>query len=455
MTSTQNIEAEKYLLSCVMIDPPNVLSSAMAIGISAESFVDPTYRTMWNILHGMLVAGDPIDVETVFVATRGHSREMADLGINIGYASLEVLFRAQSTTARAMYFAKAVRDAAILRKLVGKTAKIDESVREAGTQPAAEILHDATSAILSIEATQHAESWAQITKGVLADFAARTDPNSPPVDNDSISFGFEHMDSVFGPMRPGQMIVLAARPSIGKSSLARQIAIEAAVSYHKQVLFCSLEVMGKELAWNMAQTLSRHSAKHMNASAHPADQREFKAALDKINAPTLDVLAASAVSLAAIRARLEVMRAKQTPVRLLVVDYIGLMPDAAPNKGEHRAQSVGRVSRELKRIALEYNLVVLVLSQLNRDSSKDEGEPQMHHLRESGDIEQDADKIILLHRPGTNPQTGADQVATASAKETPSFYILAIQAKGRDDGTGTVGLTFRRAITRFEQPSKK
>ena len=131
------------------------------------------------------------------------------------------------------------------------------------------------------------------------------------------------------------------------------------------------------------------------------------------------------------------------------------MPDAAPDKGEHRAQSVGRVSRALKRMALENNCVVLVLSQLNRDSAKDEGEPQMHHLRESGDIEQDADKIILLHRPSTNPQTGAEQVGTASAKDTPSFHITAIQAKGRDDGTGTVGLTFRRAITRFEEPAKK
>lgn len=455
MISTQNIEAEKYLLSCVMIDPPNVLSSAMAIGIAAESFVDPTHRAMWDILHGMLVAGDPIDVETVYVASRGHTREMAELGVNIGYASLEVLFRAQPTTARATYFAKAVRDAGILRKLIGKTAEIDQSVRDAGAEPAAEILHDATSAILSIEATQHAESWAQITKGVLADFDARTDPNTPPVVDDSISFGWEHMDHAFAPMRPGQMVVLAARPSIGKSSLARQIAIKAAVSNHQQVLFCSLEVMAKELAWNMAQTLAGHPAKSMNATAHPSDLREFKAALEKITAPTLDVLAASAVSLAAIQARLEVLRAKQTPARLVVVDYIGLMPDAAPDKGEHRAQSVGRVSRALKRMALENNCVVLVLSQLNRDSAKDESEPQMHHLRESGDIEQDADKIILLHRPSTNPQTGAEQVGTALVKHTPSFYITAIQAKGRDDGTGTVGLTFRRAITRFEELAKK
>lgn len=362
-----------------------------------------------------------------------------------------MLQRAQPTTARATFFAKAVRDAAILRKLGGRTAQIDESIRNAGDQPAADILHDATSAILSIEAAQHAESWKEITKGVLADFASKIDPNSPLTDDDSISFGFPELDRAFAPMRLGQMVVLAARPSIGKSSLARQVAVDAAIRHNQQILFCSLEVMGKSLAVNLAQTVCGIPAANIHAKAHPGDIRDFSAALEKITSPYLDVLAASSVSLASIQARLEVLRAKQTPARLVVIDYIGLMPDGAPDKGENRAQSVGRVSRAIKRMALENNCCVLVLSQLNRDSAKDESEPQMHHLRESGDIEQDADKIILLHRPAANPLTGAIQAAASRVIDTPSFYITAIQAKGRDDGTGSVGLNFRRAITRFEQ----
>jgi replicative DNA helicase len=125
------------------------------------------------------------------------------------------------------------------------------------------------------------------------------------------------------------------------------------------------------------------------------------------------------------------------------------MPDATPARGENRAQSVGRVSRALKQFALRNDCVVMVLAQLNRDSERDDRVPRIHDLRESGDIEQDADKIVLLHRPGEDPISGAPQSATADADELPTFYVAAIQAKGRNDGTGSVGLYFRRATATF------
>ena len=450
--ATENIEAEKCLLSCILIEPTTVIASCLQFGLAEDSFVDPRHKILWTTMRGMLMDGDPIDCVTVFIKLRGHSREMAEASVEIGREDLIAIHSSQPTIARAVFFAKCVRDAAILRKLVKETAGIDESVREAGTEPAADILHDATKAILSIEAKQHSESWAETQKAVMADFAARIDPNSQGKDEDCVSWGFEGLDKVFAPMRSGQMVVLAARPSVGKSSLARQIAIACALHSKQQVLFASLEVMGKSLLWNMAQTISRISSANIGPACHPKDLSDFKAGLEKVMTPKLEVLAASSVSLAAIIARCEVLRAKQTPPRLVVIDYIGLMPDAAPEKGENRAQSVGRVSRALKRMALENNCVVLVLSQLNRDSAKDESEPQIHHLRESGDIEQDADKIVLLHRPASTPG-GSPQSSSSSVSDTPSFFVSAIQAKGRDDGTGTVGLNFRRAITRFESIS--
>lgn len=446
--ATENIEAEKCLLSCVMLEATTVIASCLQLGLDEESFVDPRHRILWTTMHGMLMAGEPVDCATVFVKVGRRSRDLAGEVIEIGRADLIAMQSAQPTIARAVFFAKCVRDAAILRKLVRETAGIDESVREAGSEPAADILHDATKAILSIEAKQHSESWAETQRAVLADFEARIDPAAERRDDESVSWGFEGLDRVFAPMKCGQMVVLAARPSVGKSSLARQIAIKAALQAGQQVLFASLEVMGKSLLWNMAQTMSAVPASTIRSTCHPKDLAEFKAGLKKVMTPKLEVLAASSVSLAAIMARCEVLRAKQTPARLVIIDYIGLMPDATPEKGENRAQSVGRVSRALKRMALENNCVVLVLSQLNRDSAKDESEPQIHHLRESGDIEQDADKIVLLHRPTLTP-TGASQPAAASVAEVPSFYVAAIQAKGRDDGTGSVGLNFRRAITRF------
>jgi len=110
---------------------------------------------------------------------------------------------------------------------------------------------------------------------------------------------------------------------------------------------------------------------------------------------------------------------------------------------------VGRVSRALKQFALRNDCVVMVLAQLNRDSERDERVPRIHDLRESGDIEQDADKIVLLHRPAEDPLTSAPQSPTADADELPRFYISAIQAKGRNDGTGSVGLYFKRSTATF------
>ena len=447
--ATENIEAEKCLLACALLEATTVIASCLQFGIAEDSFVDPRHKILWTTMHGMLLAGDPIDAVTVFVKLRGYSREMADAAVEIGREDLIAIQSMQPTIARAVFFAKAVRDAAILRTLVKESAGIGEAAREAGSEPAEDILHESTKKILSIEAKQHAESWAETQKAVMADFEARIDPKAERKDEESVSWGFDGLDKVFAPMKCGQMVVLAARPSVGKSSLARQIAIKAALQAKQQVLFASLEVMGKSLLWNMAQTMSAVPSSKVGPNGHPKDMADFKDGLKKVMTPRLEVLAASSVSLAAIMARCEVLRAKQTPAKLVIIDYIGLMPDAAPEKGENRAQSVGRVSRALKRMALENNCVVLVLSQLNRDTAKDESEPQIHHLRESGDIEQDADKIVLLHRPAQTP-SGASQPSTSAVSEIPTFYVSAIQAKGRDDGTGSVGLNFRRAITRFE-----
>jgi replicative DNA helicase len=271
----------------------------------------------------------------------------------------------------------------------------------------------------------------------------------------ALGWGFGEMDRVFGLMQRGEMVVVAARPSVGKSSLARQVALHVALAQEQQVLFASLEVIGATLALNFAQTISGVSLRSLSSRTHPKEVEAFREASQRVSKAPLEVVAAGNVSLATMQSRAEVLRARQTPPRLVVVDYIGLMPDATPSRGENRAQSVGRVSRALKQFALRNDCVVMVLAQLNRDSERDERVPRIHDLRESGDIEQDADKIVLLHRPGEDPITGAAQSLTSGAEDLPTFYVSAIQAKGRNDGTGSVGLYFRRATATFALPTKQ
>lgn len=294
-------------------------------------------------------------------------------------------------------------------------------------------------------------SWHEAIASVQKGIDQLNDPVAQHVDE--VSFGFSDLDRVFQPMRGGQLVILAARPSVGKSSLARMIAYHNAEKWQRHVIFASLEVMGTSLAINLAQTITGIPYRSLK-KAHSKDVALFRSTVGSLVMPTMHVLAATEVRLATIRARAKLMRAKGTPARLIVVDYLTQLPDAEPQRGENRATSVGRCSRALKKLAIEEDCPVMALAQLNRDSAKDGREPALHDLRESGDIEQDADKVIFLHRPPDHPITKASQPENSLPHDVHSFGVNVIQAKGRDDGTALVTLNFRRAITRFEQISK-
>ncbi len=442
-TLPHDLDAERYLISCAFIDGAHVVSDAMRYGITDESFFDPKHAEVWRGIRSLVFDGHTVDTATMHCAL---GDRLAAIG---GDSMLVQLSQYSPTTLNTKLFAKTVRDYALKRALLRTSASITEDATS--PTPAESVLEDAARKIMDLDSRDQAESWTSSVDSALQFIEARTDPQKHDADTDALSFGFSDFDRFLGPMRNGQVVVLAARPSVGKSSLARQIAIHAAVNLKQQVLFCSLEVIGKGLALNMAQTLSGVSAASIGAKSHADDVRDFRDALARVRTKHIDVLAASSVSLTTIRARAEILKARGTPVRLVVIDYLQLMPDCVPSKGENRAQSVGRVSRALKAFALDQNCVVLVLSQLNRDSAKDGREPALHDLRESGDIEQDADKVLLLHRPESDPATGAKQPEDSLPDECPRFFVKVIQAKGRDDGTGAVRTYFRRAITRFEQ----
>lgn len=447
-TLPAEVEAEEWFLSCAMIDAPNVISDGLALGLSAESFYDSRHAAVFTAFLRLIANGVFCDPAAIWC-------ELKDMGEAERVGGLPFLLQvshAMPTTAYSKYFAKRIRDAELRRRLIRANASITEDAKNPDGSPASQVLQNAAAAIMAIDERQEREDWRVAVATAESDLECRLDPRrQAEASADLLSFGFSDVDLRLGKMRNGQVIVLAARPSVGKSSLARQIALHVATNVREQVIFASLEVTGKTLAWNLAQTVCGVSAASITPTVHPADAKQFRNALKSVMSSKLDVLAASNISVASIRARAEVLRVKGSPVRLVVIDYLQLMPDCAPGKGETRAASVGRVSRALKAFALAENCVVLVLSQLNRDSAKDGREPQLHDLRESGDIEQDADKVILLHRPADNPMTKQSQPETSLPADVPSFYINAIQAKGRDDGTGIVGLNFRRAITRFEQ----
>jgi replicative DNA helicase len=451
-TLPHSIEAEAQLLSCCLLDGADVISRAVSAGVGSDSFYDPKHGITFAALLALVAAGKPTEPSCL----AEHLKTSREFDVVGGYAFLVQISATVPTTAQAAFFIAKVREQAALRQLIRAATKAVEDCYEFSGGDVGEMVEQCASTILAVGArATTAATWKESLASAKARVDRQLDPASATEPDDALSFGFSDMDDRFSVMRPGQVVVLAARPSVGKSSLARQIAWHNAIRAKEQVIFASLEVMGESLALNLAQTVSSVALRSLEPSVHPASAADYRKALKSLDTPRLDVIAASNVSLAAIRARCQILRARGTPVRLIVIDYLQLLPDCVPaGRTETRAASVGRASRAIKRLATDEACVVLLLSQLNRDSAKDNREPAMHDLRESGDIEQDADKIVLLHRPSENPDTKAPQPDTASLADLPCYFTNAIQAKGRDDGTGFVSLNFRRAITRFEQMTR-
>lgn len=443
-----SLEAEEYVLACIFLDGADILTRCLEANIGPESFYDPKHGTIYAAAMALMSSGKPTEVPIVAEYLKS-TRELEAAG---GYAFLGQVSSRAPTTAQASFFIEIVAEQHALRQLIrSATSAVEDAYGYAGGD-VRNLVEKAGSSILSIGSkAAGAPNWRDSIKAAKARVMRQLNPETANEPDDAISFGFSDLDNRFGPMRPGQVVVIGARPSVGKSSLARQIAAHNATRAGKLVLFASLEVMGESLALNLAQTLSGVSVKALKPTIHPKEAAEYQRAMNAIETPNLDVIAASNVSIGSIRARCQLHRARGTPVKLIVVDYLQLLPDCVAQKGENRASSVGRASRALKALAINENCPVIVLSQLNRDSAKDNREPSLHDLRESGDIEQDGDKIILLHRPSENPATRRPQPETAPLEECPCFFTNAIQAKGRDDGTALVSLSFRRVITRFEQ----
>jgi replicative DNA helicase len=217
----------------------------------------------------------------------------------------------------------------------------------------------------------------------------------------------------------------------------------------RRVLVESIEVSPDDIADALAATVAGVNARNL-ATAHKADQADYLAAVRALDRGNLHVFDCDR-SLAAICARAKAINAN-SPLDLIAIDYLGLIADCeATHPGQTKASAIGRVTKTLKSLAMELGCVIICLSQLNRQSVTDGNrEPRLSDLRDSGDIEQDADRVIFIHRPDEDPITKFQQKDTDDVQDRPRFFVNLIQAKGRNVGTSLVAFHFRRAVTRFE-----
>jgi len=440
-----SIEAEESLISTIRLGGIEAMAEAVNTGVSPMSFYSPPCATIYDAMQTLSSMGQKL-TSPVILHELNATKRIGDVG---GMAELMRILNSVPTSVNLAYYLRRVRSLQLLRSMARVTAAIAE---EAYTQAdnVEDFIARAERSVMTAaqDAVKPTRSWAQAVSEAeteLEAMLARKEGSTAPGE---LSWGFPDFDSAFGPMQAGQLIVLAARPSVGKSSLMRQV-IYANLRDGNPIHVTSLEVKDRQIARNLAQTISNVGYKQLRNTPHPRDADDFRKALTSIKALPLFAFDNFSAKVAEVCAQARLLKSRKN-VRFICIDHLHEFMECKDTpKGRNTTESIGIAVKSFKALAGELELPVLLLAQLNRGSETDKRQPTLSDLRGSGDIEQGADRVIFLHRPSENPLTGAPQSETSDPTSCPKYYIKVLQAKGRDDGTNEVGLIFERRTATF------
>ncbi|RSX55175.1 replicative DNA helicase [Bifidobacterium dolichotidis] len=415
-----------------------MLMSKDAIGevsqmISPADFYQPNHQTIYNAIIDLFSKSEPADV--VLVANKlNDDGTLEKVG---GSDYLHSLVASVPTAANATYYAKIVHDAAILRQVIAAGTRIAQLGFSAEGSQAEDVVNLAQSEVYEMGAGKVRQDYAPISE-VVNDALTQIDEIQKGNIQKGVPTGFRDIDDVTQGLQPGQMIVVAGRPAMGKSTLGIDFARAASLHHGLTTIVFSLEMSKVELAQRI---ISAETDIPLAAMRRPEDVtierwNTLNQFYSRLNNAPLFIDDSPNMSLMEIRAKCR--RLKQTnDLKLVVIDYLQLM--SSGKQIESRQQEVSEFSRALKLLAKELEVPVVALSQLNRGPEmRNDKKPQLSDLRESGSIEQDADVVFLVHRPDFYD------------KEDRPGEADIIMAKHRNGPTDTFHLAFRGANSRFQ-----
>jgi replicative DNA helicase len=430
-----SLEAEMSVLGAMLLAPE---ATGIAVQfLDADCFYHPQHRALFNTLVKLYDQAKPVDI-VILRDTLRDSGKLEEVG---GEAYLVTLVDSVPTVANAEYYARVVKEKALLRSLIQAAAEI---IRDAHGQsgPVDDILDRCEKRIFDI-AEKKIVNQAQDMRTILSQLMQTLDFQGGRAIT-GVPTGLHDLDDRTRGLQPGEMIVLAARPSVGKSALAMNIAEHVACDNRIPVAFFSLEMSKEELALRLLSSRARVDGQRLRKGILSHDEATrvkdtgqflYETPLYIDDTPALRVLD--------LRAKARRLYLKHE-VKLIVVDYLQLM--TAPGS-ESRQVEVANISRGLKALARELRVPVLAVAQLRRPAPNQPREgvvPQLSDLRESGAIEQDADVVLMLDREATRLKFGTPEY------DAVANYAELIIAKQRNGPTGLVKLTWMREFTRFE-----
>lgn len=431
-----SIEAEEQLLSACLLDGQDILPRCIEAKIAPASFYVPANCLVFAKLLDLYNAGKPSELH-VLAEELKTERQLDEVG---GFPYLSRISTRVPTTAGAAYFIEKVRELALLREVIRACTGGVESAYgyTGGIQEFADKIERDIFAVTQQRVGDSAKLVSDPMKDAMHAFRLMAAKKAP---QDGVLTGLADLDRVLFGLKPAEMVVLAGRPSCGKTALALNIAEHAAMPRRGPgmgVLVFSLEMSSPELCKRLLCARSRVNARLLRQGmVSPQEMAELENAEAEFSRSRLYIDDASSPTVMEIRAKARRVHMRQ-PLGLIVVDYLQLI--AASDKRAPREQQVAEASRNLKALAKELNVPVVVLAQLNRAAEQENRRPRLSDLRESGAIEQDADVVLMLSRP---KEEGREFQVAAPTMD------LAI-AKNRNGEVGDIRLTFQSAITRFE-----
>jgi replicative DNA helicase len=431
-----SLEAEASVLGGLLLD--NSAWDRVGDMLVDNDFYRYEHRQIYAAISALINASRPADVITVYenLQVLGKAEEVG------GLAYLNSLAQYVPSASNIRRYAEIVRERSILRKLVSASDEIATHAFNTQGRDVAQILDEAEQKIFSIgEEGSRMKQGFQSMESLVVELLDRVEEMSQnPNDITGVPTGFYDFDRMTSGLQPGDLIVLAARPSMGKTALAINIAEHVALNEGLPVAVFSMEMGASQLAIRIVGSIGRIDQGRLRTGKLSADEwPRLTESIEKLRNVSLHIDETPGLTPSELRANARRLARQCGKLGLIVVDYLQLMSGSSSD-GDNRATEIGEISRGLKMLAKELQCPVIALSQLNRSvETRTDKRPMMSDLRESGAIEQDADVIMFIYR---------DDYYNKDSKEPGVAEVII--GKQRNGPTGTVKLAFLKPITKFE-----